>query len=159
MAGWVIRYPPSPDEELGRWVLGEAPQLQSLRTGLQRAVLGQVETEDSQDLAERLVIVATELAGNALRHGRPPTVVLLQRSNGYLVVDVADGEPDAAPAVADQRPAGDGGLGLVLAQRLALDVGWYPTSAGKRVWATFEWSINPRSGGREQGHLDDIADE
>ena len=137
MAGWNIRYPPSPDEELGRWVLGDAPHLQSLRAGLQRAVLGRADVENREDLAERLVIVATELAGNALRHGRPPTVVILQRSDGHLVVDVADAAPDAVPAVADQRTAGYGGLGLVLAQRLALEVGWYPTGVGKRVWATF----------------------
>lgn len=33
---------------------------------------------DRQDLlGERLALVATELAGNAPRHGRPPTVVIL----------------------------------------------------------------------------------
>jgi len=137
MAGWNIRYPPSPDEELGRWVLGDAPHLQSLRAGLQRAVLGRADAENREDLAERLVIVATELAGNALRHGRPPTVVILQRSDGHLVLDVLDSDPGAVPQVDEQRQTGQGGLGLVLAQRLAEQVGWYPTEGGKTVWASF----------------------
>jgi serine/threonine-protein kinase RsbW len=138
MTGWEMRHPPNSDEELGRWTLGEAPQLQALRAALQRAVLGHAAAEDRQDLAERLTIVATELAGNALRHGRPPTVVILQRSDGHLVVDVLDNAADAVPTVDYERPAGDGGLGLVLAERLALKVGWYPTRTGKRVWATFD---------------------
>jgi anti-sigma regulatory factor (Ser/Thr protein kinase) len=136
-----VRQPPSSDEELGRWTLGAAPQLQSLRAALQRAVFDHGQAQDLRDLAERLTLVATELASNALRHGRPPTVVILQRSDGRLVVDVLDNQPDAVPAVDDQRPAGGGGLGLVLAQRLALDVGWYPTGTGKRVWATFALAV------------------
>jgi anti-sigma regulatory factor (Ser/Thr protein kinase) len=132
-----MRRPPRFDEELGRWTLGEALQLQSLRAALQRAVLDRVAAADRGDLTERLTIVATELAGNALRHGRPPTVVILQRSDEDLVVDVLDNDPESVPAVDHQRPAGDGGLGLVLAQRLAREVGWYPTDTGKRVWATF----------------------
>jgi serine/threonine-protein kinase RsbW len=64
-------------------------------------------------------------------------VVILQRSDGRLLVDVLDNDPVSAPAVDEQRPPGEGGLGLVLAQRLAQDVGWYPTGSGKHVWATF----------------------
>jgi anti-sigma regulatory factor (Ser/Thr protein kinase) len=136
MTGWEIRRPPSVDEELARWTVTGAPQLGSLRTEMRDAVFGQP-AADPHDLAERLTIVATELAGNALRHGIPPTVVTLQRSDGNLLIDVQDNDQASQPAVDGQRPPGEGGLGLILAQRLAQDTGWYPTDSGKRVWATF----------------------
>ncbi|GIF06926.1 ATP-binding protein [Actinoplanes siamensis] len=34
-------------------------------------------------------------------------------------------------------------LGLVLAERLAEEVGWYATGAGKQVWATFALGGRP----------------
>jgi anti-sigma regulatory factor (Ser/Thr protein kinase) len=132
-----MRRPPSTDEELARWTLDKAPELHSLRAALQQAVMDRAPAADRQDLAERLTIVATELAGNALRHGRPPTVVILHRADGNLVVCVLDNDPGWRPTVDQPRPAGHGGLGLVLAERLAEDVGWYPTGTGKRVWAAF----------------------
>ncbi|GAB1690935.1 hypothetical protein KRM28CT15_27380 [Krasilnikovia sp. M28-CT-15] len=85
--------------------------------------------------------MAAELAGNALRHGQPPTIVIVQRADGKLVVEVLDGDPNSIPAVDPQRPIGDGGLGLVLSERLAHDVGWYSTGAGgKGVWAAFAFA-------------------
>jgi hypothetical protein len=48
---------------------------------------------DLADLAERLMIAATELAGNALRHGKPPTIVALLRADGHLIIDVTDNDP------------------------------------------------------------------
>jgi serine/threonine-protein kinase RsbW len=137
MTGWDMRRPPSPDEELARWTLAGALELRVLRAALQQAVMAQPAAVDREDLGERLTIVATELAGNALRHGRPPTVVILQRSDGKLVVDVLDNDPGSVPAVDDLRASGEGGLGLVLVQSLAQEVGWYPTETGKSVWAAF----------------------
>ncbi|WP_229716179.1 ATP-binding protein [Mangrovihabitans endophyticus] len=142
MSEWGVRRPPASDEELARWTVAQAPQLQLLRAGLQDAVLhhadlDEIEVADRVDLAERIAIVATELAGNALRHGHPPTVVVLQRSQNRLVVDVLDGDSHSVPAVVERAP-GEGGLGLVLTERLAENVGWYPTAAGgKGVWAAF----------------------
>lgn len=133
-----MRRPPAIDEDIARWTLTAAPELFSLRAALQQAIVGRRPAgADREDLAERLTLVTTELAGNALRHGRPPTVVLLQRADGHFIVQVLDSDGGSHPAVDDERPAGDGGLGLVLAERLSQDVGWYATGAGKRVWATF----------------------
>ena len=75
--------------------------------------------------------------GNALCHGHPPTVVVLQRSENRMVADVLGGDSHRVPAVAG-GPPGEGGLGLVLTERLAEKAGWYPTAAGgKGVWAAF----------------------
>jgi len=142
MTVWNIWRPPGIDEQIAEWRIDDPPGLQSLRAGLQRAVMAHRPAPDIDvgDLAERLVLVATELAGNALRHGRPPTIVALLRADGHLIVDVVDGDPHSAP-VAERRPWGAGGLGLQLTERLAEEVGWYPTGTGKHVWAKFSLPV------------------
>jgi anti-sigma regulatory factor (Ser/Thr protein kinase) len=131
--------PPRPDQEIVRWTLNQPPALATLRERLRRAVSAVAPqiTVDVDDLTERLMIAATELAGNALRHGRPPTVVALLRADGHLIIEVIDNDPTTGPTVDTKRPPGRGGLGLPLTQRLAEDVGWYPTRTNKHVWAQF----------------------
>jgi serine/threonine-protein kinase RsbW len=139
MTGWTIRHPLPPDEEVARWTLDQPPGLETLRAGLQRAVrtYAQETAVDVAELTERLMIAATELAGNALRHGQPPTVVALLRADGHLIIDVIDTDPTTRPVVDPDRPPGAGGLGLALTQRLAEEVGWYPTNTDKHIWAQF----------------------
>ena len=139
MTAWMIRRPPSPDREIARWTLDRPPALETLRAGLHRAVNASALeiTVELNDLTERLMIAATELAGNALRHGQPPTVVALLRADGHLIIDVIDNDPTTRPTIHPDRAAGTGGLGLPLTQRLAQDVGWYPTGTDKHVWAQF----------------------
>jgi serine/threonine-protein kinase RsbW len=142
MAGWRMRELPDVDEHIARWTLDRPPQLSELRTRLQEAVLARARAADdaadlAADLAERLTIVATELAGNALRHAGTPAVVTLLRADGHLIIDVIDDDRGSRPVAGRRRPPGDGGLGLTLTERLAEDVGWYPTKTGKHVWAIF----------------------
>jgi serine/threonine-protein kinase RsbW len=139
MTGWRNRHPLPPDEEVARWRLDDAPALEILRAGLQRSAsaYAQESAVDLSDLTERLLIAATELAGNALRHGKPPTVVALLRADGHLIIDVIDNDPATLPVPDPNRPLGGGGLGLTLTQRLAQEVGWYPTGKDKHVWAQF----------------------
>ncbi len=120
---------------MARWTIDRPPQLRGLRAAMEERVRAD---EAAADLIERLMIVVTELAGNALRHGRPPAVVELSRSEDLLVLDVTDGDPANPPAVDTSRPLGAGGLGLQLAERLAKEVGWYPDAGRKHVWAAFE---------------------
>jgi serine/threonine-protein kinase RsbW len=124
MTAWDVRRPPVIDEEIARWTLNRPPDLRTLRAAVRQAVL-------------RRVMVTVDVAGNALRYGRSPTVVALLRADGHLIVDVLDQDPGTVPAVDRQRPLGAGGLGLPLAARLAQQVGWYPTTTGKHVWAQF----------------------
>jgi serine/threonine-protein kinase RsbW len=92
---------------------------------------------DLAELLEKVAVVATELATNALRHGLPPTVVRLLRTPDQYVLDVADDQVDAPPEMDITRPFGEGGLGLLFANRLSQETGWYATPTTKHVWATF----------------------
>jgi hypothetical protein len=131
--------PPVTVAEVRVWTLDSFAQLRHLRESLHEAIVGGPEQagEAVEELLEKVAVVATELATNALRHALPPTVVRLLRSADQYVLDVADHEVAAAPVPDPGRPFGDGGLGLLFATRLSLDTGWYATPTTKHVWATF----------------------
>ena len=131
---------PPPVTDIQTWVLDTPAELKLLRASLYQALTGRVFPSDAQldDIPEKLVLVATELATNALRHGLPPTIVKLGRSGDRFVLDVADHEPQVPPTLAEDRAPGQGGLGLQVARKLAVDVGWYVLDGTKHVWAEFE---------------------
>ena len=131
---------PPPVAEVQTWVLDSPGELKVLRASLYRAITGREFPKHAQldDVPEKLVLVATELATNALRHGLPPTIVKLGRAGNRFILDVADHEPQVPPTLADNRAPGEGGLGLQLARKLALDLGWYVLDGTKHVWAEFE---------------------
>ncbi|MCY1143781.1 ATP-binding protein [Actinoplanes sp. Pm04-4] len=121
------------------WVLDSTTELQGLRAALSRALHGEKVSAVKRlgDVPERMVLVATELATNAIRHGLAPTEVRLLRTAGGFLLDVTDQDPDSVPELAAADEQALGGRGLALAQSFALDVGWYCTTSTKHVWATF----------------------
>jgi hypothetical protein len=139
MASLPVSPPHAEAVELHRWVLDTYDELRGLRASLHQLITDGLvsESERLDDAFDRMAVVATELATNALRHGLPPTVVRLLRAGDDLVLDVADHDLSAAPEVVDDRPLGDGGLGLQLTQTFAADIGWYTTDTTKHVWASF----------------------
>jgi anti-sigma regulatory factor (Ser/Thr protein kinase) len=125
--------------ELNAWTLVTAVQLRDLRADLIAALNEHTPAANSRlaEIPERMVLVATELATNALKHGLPPTIVRLLRTEGEFVLDVADHDPTTIPEFAEARPADAGGRGLHLARACALDVGWCTTDGTKHIWAAF----------------------
>jgi len=124
--------PPAPISVLLTWEPASARDLSRIRDGLLRRF------PTDPDLRERMELVATELSGNALRHGTPPVVVRLLRADDCYILDVADGATDRAPAPADgHRDVQAGGRGLPIVQSLARQVAWYATGSAKHVWASF----------------------
>lgn len=121
--------------EVQRWVLDNPAQLRLMRGSL----LDSIECDGyvAGDVADRMLIVATELATNALKYGLPPTIVRLCRNDQDFVIDVVDHNPADQPAEPSPNGAASGGLGLKLARAMALDVGWYATATAKHVWARF----------------------
>jgi hypothetical protein len=131
--------PPPKAQELHAWVLNTTAELRMLRANLYEALTGNplVAGESLDDIPERVVLVATELATNGIRHGRPPTVIRLLCTDDEFVLDVADDDLENLPELVDARPADGGGRGLLIARSFSLDVGWYATGSTKHIWASF----------------------
>ena len=92
--------PPSGCTEVGSWTLGDSRQLSALRHSLQDALDGG--RDELDEVPEKVALVASELATNALRHGLPPTVVRLLRSDEAFVLDVADHDTGVIPQPEDE---------------------------------------------------------
>jgi anti-sigma regulatory factor (Ser/Thr protein kinase) len=120
---------PRADGPLGSWAVESTADLRGLRRALQDALRA------PRHVTGPVVLVASELATNALHHGVPPVVVSLGRVEGGYLLDAADGSLDAVPTYSAYRPAGEGGFGLYLVGRLADEVGWYAAGGRKHVWA------------------------
>lgn len=132
--------PPTGFAEVTTWDLSTSDDLARIRRSLHGALLerGAVESAHLADLQDRVVLVVSELATNALRHGAPPSAVrLLVDDARAFVVDVTDAAADTSPELAAARALGEGGFGMHLAARLADGVGWYADTGVKHVWARF----------------------
>ncbi|MCO1615995.1 ATP-binding protein [Micromonospora tulbaghiae] len=131
--------PPPQASELEQWVLDSPEDLRGLRASLREALNrhGLVQGEDLDEVPHLVVLVATELASNALRHGRPPTIITLLATDDRFMLEVADHDVSTVPELTDISPTDSGGRGLFLAQSVSLDVGWYATEKTKNIWASF----------------------
>jgi anti-sigma regulatory factor (Ser/Thr protein kinase) len=125
---------PAQAVELHQWLLAGADELRPLRADLQKALADHQLPEDGSG---PIVLVATELASNALRHGQPPAVVRLLKGDEHFFLEVADRDLASVPKLAEAHPAVGGGRGLHIARSLALEVCWYATEHFKHVWASF----------------------
>jgi anti-sigma regulatory factor (Ser/Thr protein kinase) len=137
-AGLRASPPPSRFVLVRRWVLSSVHELHDLRAGLRTEIAARNHVRADQllaGIADDLVLVATELASNALRYGRAPTIVELLQHDARLLLTVADHDLSTEPQIATRRPRGQGGFGLRITQHLSLDAAWYRTDRVKVVWA------------------------
>jgi serine/threonine-protein kinase RsbW len=131
--------PPARAVELRQWQLASGDELRGMRTGLLQALqlLDLVEKAVVDEVSDRILLAATELASNALRHGLPPAVVRLLRSDGHLIIEVADRDLESVPKLAEAHHAHTGGRGLHIVRSLSRELSWYATDLAKHVWASF----------------------
>lgn len=131
--------PPERFRAVREWVLEDTSGLSRVRRELLDEVTarGAVHQKILEGAPEQLILVASELATNALLHGRPPTILSLLSDGRDFLLDVADHDPHTPPQVAGERAPGAGGFGLKIARRLAQDVAWYTTDEAKHIWAVF----------------------
>ena len=134
-----VSRPPADSVEVRSWVLDSFRELRLLRTSLHEALTGEPMPDGGvlDQIPEKMALVATELAANALAHTRPPTRVRLCRTEHSFILDVADHDPALVPRLADQRRARTGGRGLHITRKLAIDLGWYVDGEIKHEWAQF----------------------
>ncbi|GLY28751.1 ATP-binding protein [Kineosporia sp. NBRC 101731] len=83
----------------------------------------------------RLEVVFTELAGNALRHGRQPVRAWLRSTARAWLIGIDDGAPDLRPTVGSLDTDQIGGRGLAIVLSLTSGAGWYVDGGVKTVWA------------------------
>jgi anti-sigma regulatory factor (Ser/Thr protein kinase) len=90
-------------------------------------------------LLEPVLLVVSELVGNAVRHGRPPVDMRLSKSDGGVRIGVHD---EAAELPVGGRPAPDSaesGRGMLLVDAFASETGVEQIAGdGKVVWAQIE---------------------
>jgi anti-sigma regulatory factor (Ser/Thr protein kinase) len=85
--------------------------------------------------ADDVILVASELAANAIRHGSPPALLRLEYTDGRVRVTVSNhgGSPD--PRIVDAAPDAGSGRGLAMVQAIADEVGWQRDGDRLDVWA------------------------
>lgn len=87
-----------------------------------------------------VLLLASEVAGNAIRHGQSP-VTLIARYDGKRVrIEVGDGSREL-PMTRHPTAFDEGGRGMLLVEAIAADWGVLATTGGKRVW--FEIELGP----------------
>jgi hypothetical protein len=143
----VFSAPPGPGR---RRRIKLAPVPESARAAREFTV-GTLRKWDLDALIEDAVVISSELATNAIRHGTPPAVGdatgvresgrveltwCLQASRLICVVTDQTGAP---PALAAGGPEAESGHGLQIVGALAIAWGWTILSTGeKAVWAALE---------------------
>lgn len=140
--------PPAQAVELRRWQLATGDELRGMRNGLRQALnlVEAAEQAEIDEVSDRILLAATELASNALRHGLPPAVVRLLRADGHLIIEVADRDLESVPKLAEAHHAHTGGRGLHIVRSLSRELSWYATDLAKHVWASFP--MTPAAPGR-----------
>ena len=88
-----------------------------------------------REMTETALLLVSELATNAIRHGSPPVRLVLRMNGDRLRVEVTDSSP-VLPEVNDASPDQTSGRGLHIVQQLAARWGSSVsrTKLGKTVW-------------------------
>jgi serine/threonine-protein kinase RsbW len=135
----VASRPPRIGAPVQCWVLDDAAQLRTLRASLYAALTGEPMPDDGvlDEIPEKMALVATELATNALTHARPPTEVRLHRTEHAFLLYVIDHNVEDLPVAREAAPSTPGGFGLHLVHDFVGDLGWYVENDAKCVWAQF----------------------
>ena len=82
--------------------------------------------------------MVSELATNAVQHGRSPFTVNLQREGRRVVVTVTDANSTTPVALPVLSAYALNGRGLGIVARLSVDWGVQTRPAGKVVWARMD---------------------
>jgi anti-sigma regulatory factor (Ser/Thr protein kinase) len=90
-----------------------------------------------QEILERVALLVSELATNAIRHGGTDFVVRVEQTDAEIAVEIADAGT-GTPTVRNAEPRDPSGRGLQIVE--ALSDSWgvraEPNGEGKAVWFT-----------------------
>ena len=98
-----------------------------------------------REMTETALLLVSELATNAIRHGAPPVRLSLRLDADRLRVEVTDSSP-ALPRLAQPGPDQPGGRGLQIVQQLAARWGSQVSRSrlGKTVWFELSGMLHRR---------------
>ncbi|QGZ47518.1 ATP-binding protein [Streptomyces sp. QHH-9511] len=120
-----------------RYRLGGGPGMVGRCRDLTRQALrdwfgpaGEVDNPAVQDV----LLLVSEVATNAYRHGGAPYELGLDRTGGRLWVEVGDSSPVRPHPHGPHRANRASGHGLYLLERLSVGWGSVPSGTGKTVW-------------------------
>ncbi|MFF2009449.1 ATP-binding protein [Streptomyces sp. NPDC058195] len=92
-----------------------------------------------REIAEDLVLIVSELVGNAVLHAAGPYALTLSLERGRAGIAVRDGTADLTGNHHDARRKEPGGRGLKIVQALGADLFVSPSDRGKQVIAVLTW--------------------
>ena len=99
-------------------------------------VAGALEEQGFEGDSEVVLLLASELVTNAVRHAATPFEITVDVEDGGVRVAVIDGDVDHAPQVRHPGPEDTNGRGLLLVDQLAAVWGSNRVARGKSVWFT-----------------------
>ena len=108
-----------------------------------RWIVGVCESRDLSHLSDEAALLVDELVTNAVVHARTDCVVVADKVEDVLQVEVMDSNGDsAAVEPGAERLSAEGGRGLVIVEALAAawGVNWHPD--GKAVWFTLRGALS-----------------
>ncbi|WP_395575675.1 ATP-binding protein [Streptomyces sp. BK79] len=91
------------------------------------------------DVAEDLVLIVSELVGNAVLHAAGPYALTLSLERGRAGVTVSDGTADLPGDHREAQRKEPGGRGLKIVRALGADLFVSPCGRGKQVIAVLTW--------------------
>jgi len=89
----------------------------------------------ADEVVDDLVLIASELAANAVRHGSPPALLRLDRSAASIRVTVSNHGDAPDPRILTTEPGAEHGRGLAMVEQMADRVGWERDGDRLDVWA------------------------
>ena len=150
--------PDGPDDDVAVLMCRVVAREEGQRSARHDIRMGQTALADARHFVEQTLtrwgvagsvcfdaqLAVSELATNAINHGRPPVSLRLRLRGETLLVEVRDGEAQR-PTPRHAAPHEVNGRGLLIVAAVAHRWGSAPTGAGKTVWC--EFSVVPPGAG------------
>ncbi|MFD6348251.1 ATP-binding protein [Streptomyces roseolus] len=124
----TLHLPLLPDERAARQARQAAARL-----------LAQEADACPRDVAEDLVLIVSELVGNAVLHAAGPYALTLSLEQGQAGIAVSDGTSDLTGSHRGAQRKEPGGRGLKIVRALGAELFVSPFDRGKQVIAVLTW--------------------